>query len=100
MRAPVDRLSRRTPICLPSSVCCSQSPLLTSDAAAAALRQNPVVGYYDPMNLAELNFWGQGDDATVGFLRHGKHRTLPWSLINSQAPSSTRLLRHLCTADC
>jgi hypothetical protein len=25
-----------------------------------------------PADLAELNFWGQGDDATIGFLRHAE----------------------------
>jgi len=42
------------------------------DLKALAKEQNPVVGYYDPLNLAYLNFWGQGDDATVGFLRHAE----------------------------
>jgi len=33
---------------------------------------NPSIGYYDPLNLAQLNFYGQGDDATIGFLRHSE----------------------------
>jgi len=42
------------------------------DLKTIAKEQNPVIGYYDPLNLAVLNFWGQGDDATVGFLRHAE----------------------------
>jgi len=37
-----------------------------------AKAQNPALGYFDPLNLANLNFWGQGDDATVGFLRQAE----------------------------
>lgn len=33
---------------------------------------NPLIGYWDPLNLCILNFWGQGDDATVGFVRHSE----------------------------
>merc|ERR1719203_2557180 len=33
---------------------------------------NPAIGYWDPLNLAEADFWGQGDEATIGFLRHGE----------------------------
>jgi len=42
------------------------------DLKTLAKEQNPVVGYYDPLNLAMLNFWGQGDEATIGFLRHAE----------------------------
>jgi len=33
---------------------------------------NPTIGFYDPLNLAEADFWGQGDEATIGFLRHAE----------------------------
>merc|ERR1712118_254043 len=33
---------------------------------------NPVVGYWDPLKLGTRNFWDQGNDATVGFLRHAE----------------------------
>ena len=42
------------------------------DLKALAVEANPVVGYYDPLNLAQLNFWGKGDEATIGFLRHAE----------------------------
>merc|ERR1719247_285288 len=37
-----------------------------------AKKLNPVVGYWDPLNLAEADFWDQGNEATVGFLRHAE----------------------------
>jgi hypothetical protein len=33
---------------------------------------NPVVGYYDPLSLAEADFWGEGSEATIGFLRQAE----------------------------
>lgn len=42
------------------------------DLKTLAKEQNPVLGFYDPLNLVELDFWGQGQDATVGFLRHAE----------------------------
>jgi len=33
--------------------------------------QGPVA-YWDPLKLAQQDFWGQGNDATIGFLRHAE----------------------------
>jgi len=43
-----------------------------ADLEALAMELNPVVGFYDPMNLAEGNFWNEGNEATIGFLRHSE----------------------------
>mmetsp|Transcript_40872 Transcript_40872/g.49083 ORF Transcript_40872/g.49083 Transcript_40872/m.49083 type:complete len:246 (+) Transcript_40872:152-889(+) len=37
-----------------------------------ATKLNPVINFYDPMNLAEMDFYDQGNDATIGFLRHAE----------------------------
>merc|ERR1719161_2850541 len=42
------------------------------DLKALASSQNPVVGFFDPLNLAEGEFWEQSNEATVGFLRHAE----------------------------
>jgi len=44
----------------------------SEDLESLAKELNPVVGYYDPLNLAAWNLWGKGDDATIGFLRHAE----------------------------
>jgi len=46
--------------------------MAADDLRALAQELNPVVGYYDPLNLASWNLYGKGDDATVGFLRHAE----------------------------
>ena len=42
------------------------------DLEALATAQNPSLGYYDPLNLAQLNFWGTGEEGTIGFIRHAE----------------------------
>merc|ERR1712050_183523 len=37
-----------------------------------AEKSNPVIGYWDPLGLGTADFWSQGNDATVGFLRHAE----------------------------
>jgi hypothetical protein len=43
-----------------------------SDLKEQAKALNPVVGYFDPLKLAEYTFWDQSNDATIGFLRHSE----------------------------
>lgn len=43
-----------------------------ADLESLAKELNPVVGFYDPLNLAEAEFWGTSNEATIGFLRHAE----------------------------
>merc|ERR1719232_2105643 len=37
-----------------------------------AKSQNPVLGYFDPLALADAEFWEQGNEATIAWLRHAE----------------------------
>jgi len=41
--------------------------MATKEELATAL--NPAIGYFDPLGLGTADFWGQGNEATYGFLR-------------------------------
>lgn len=43
-----------------------------SDLEELAVKANPTVKYYDPLSLADADFWDQGNDATIAFLRHSE----------------------------
>jgi len=43
-----------------------------ADLEALAGKLNPLVKFYDPLNLAEAEFWGASNEATIGFLRHAE----------------------------
>jgi hypothetical protein len=92
----------------PSSVSHSSKTSLNSAAKAEleeiAKKCNPTIGFYDPLALADKDFWGMGNDATIAFLRqseikHGRIAmfafvgycvqssfTLPWAQTLAGAP--------------
>merc|ERR1711988_546722 len=43
-----------------------------ADLETLAKSLNPAIGYFDPLNLAEAEFWEQSNEATIGFLRHAE----------------------------
>jgi hypothetical protein len=43
-----------------------------ADLKKLAQSQNPTIGYFDPLNLAEAEFWEQSNEATIGWLRHAE----------------------------
>jgi len=43
-----------------------------ADLEALAAELNPIVKFYDPLNLAEAEFWGCTNEETIGFLRHAE----------------------------
>ena len=43
-----------------------------ADLEALAEKANPVVKFYDPLNLAESSFWGWSSEETIGFLRQSE----------------------------
>jgi len=47
-----------------------QEPKADLEALAGDL--NPIVKFYDPLNLAEAEFWGCTNEETIGFLRHAE----------------------------
>jgi len=42
------------------------------DLEAIATASNPTINYYDPLKLAEADFWDQGNEATIGWLRQSE----------------------------
>lgn len=42
------------------------------DLEAIAAKSNPVLKYYDPLQLASTTIWGETNEATIGFLRHSE----------------------------
>eukprot|EP00532_Pseudo-nitzschia_australis_P015090 CAMPEP_0168275602 /NCGR_PEP_ID=MMETSP0141_2-20121125/17981_1 /TAXON_ID=44445 /ORGANISM="Pseudo-nitzschia australis, Strain 10249 10 AB" /LENGTH=98 /DNA_ID=CAMNT_0008217391 /DNA_START=596 /DNA_END=893 /DNA_ORIENTATION=- len=57
----------------PAPVASSDSYETKADLEELAKKLNPVVGFYDPLNLAEAaEFWGQTNEQTIGFLRHAE----------------------------
>ena len=43
-----------------------------ADLIRLADEQHIPMGFWDPLNLAEADFWNQGNTATIGWLRHAE----------------------------
>ncbi|GMI25971.1 hypothetical protein TrCOL_g4596 [Triparma columacea] len=43
-----------------------------ADLEALAEKANPIVKFYDPMNLSESDFYGWGSEGTIGWLRQSE----------------------------
>uniref|UniRef100_A0A7S2HK70 Light harvesting protein n=1 Tax=Haptolina brevifila TaxID=156173 RepID=A0A7S2HK70_9EUKA len=43
-----------------------------SDLKVLATNLNPVVGFWDPLKLAEAEFWDNSNEETIGWLRHAE----------------------------
>jgi len=42
------------------------------DLISLSKELNPIVNYYDPLSLADAEFWDSTNEATIGFLRHAE----------------------------
>ena len=49
-----------------------ENPETLDDLQALAKGLNPTVGYWDPLELGKREFWGESNEATIGFLRHAE----------------------------
>lgn len=43
-----------------------------ADLQTLAKKANPIVGYYDPLDLTNAAFWGKSQDFTIGWLRQSE----------------------------
>ena len=43
-----------------------------ADLETLATGLNPKIGFYDPLMLSDYEFWGDTNEATIGFLRHSE----------------------------
>ncbi len=62
------------PASIPTKAATSTTTLSESveDLEALSKKLNPVVGYYDPLDLSNANLWGLGDEMTIGFIREAE----------------------------
>jgi len=76
MLAIVSNVAAYAPVVGPvSTVQRAASPAMgfgKSELEALAKEQNPVLGYYDPIGLADVDLWGQGTEASIAWLRHAE----------------------------
>merc|ERR1719313_729847 len=65
-------LSFNAPIVAPASRTAGVSMMDLDGLKTQAKSLNPVVGFWDPLNLSGGEFWGDSNAATIGFLREAE----------------------------
>ena len=50
----------------------SMSMETSDDLAVLAKKLNPVLGFFDPLGLAEQSFWDTTPEETIGFIREAE----------------------------
>jgi len=69
----VPQASRRAgPIVATATVRAKDTSPAFEDLKDTASKLNPVLGYFDPLGLSRMDFWDQGNEATIGWLRHAE----------------------------
>jgi len=58
----------------PAAALRSTAPVMETKADLVPLAEelNPLVGFYDPIGLSDMDLWGKGEEATIGWLRHAE----------------------------
>ena len=56
----------------PSAPATSSLQETSADLADLAKKCNPLIGFFDPLGLAEQSFWNTTHEATIGFLRESE----------------------------
>jgi len=69
--APVSYAPMVAPVASPSR---AAAPVMETvqDLKVLANKLNPSIGYFNPTSLAEMEFWGQSNEATIGWLRQAE----------------------------
>ena len=57
---------------LPLSLGLDHSPAAVDDLKALSNKLNPTLGYWNPTGLADMEFWGQSNEASIGWLRQAE----------------------------
>jgi len=69
-------LGFNAPMMVPHASSCMRAAAVTMETKADLVKLaedlNPVVGYWDPIGLSDLNLWGQGEEATIGWIRESE----------------------------
>merc|ERR1719352_1733582 len=68
----VTAFSPAVPALRQRSMVSSPQMMTKAELEAFAVECNPVIGFWDPLNLAEVPLWQQDQEAVIGWLRHSE----------------------------